>query len=120
MLEAAARSPEREVCGLIFGVGGNKVTDIRQCANVAANPEGEFEIDPIALIAAHKAERAGGPSLIGCYHSHPNGVEKPSVRDAESDLGTPSLWLIVAGDQLTAWQSAGAGRFIRVEIDTTD
>lgn len=120
MLESAARTPEREVCGLIFGTGDDTVTDIQECVNVADNPEDAFEIDPASLIAAHKAERSGGPALIGCYHSHPNGVEKPSLRDAESDLGAPSLWLIVAGNQLAAWRSTGSGMFERVEIDSTD
>jgi proteasome lid subunit RPN8/RPN11 len=120
MLEEAARMPDREVCGLIFGVGDDDVTEIQQCANVAANPESAFEIDPGALIAAHKAERSGGPALIGCYHSHPNGVEKPSLRDAESDGRAHSLWLIIADNKLVAWRSAGSGTFERVEIDSTD
>lgn len=120
MLEEAARTPDREVCGLIFGIQGVTVTEIQQCTNVAASPENTFEIDPAALIAAHKAERAGGPSLIGCYHSHPDGVEKPSLRDAESDRRTPSLWLIIAGEKLAAWRSAGSGKFERVGIDSTD
>jgi proteasome lid subunit RPN8/RPN11 len=120
MLEEAARIPDREVCGLVFGTGDDTVTDIQECINVAASPEDSFEIDPAALIAAHKAERAGGPSLIGCYHSHPNGVEKPSLRDAESDGRAHSLWLIIADNKLVAWRSAGSGTFERVEIDSTD
>ena len=120
MLESAARTPEQEVCGLIFGTGDNTVTDIQKCANVAYNPEDAFEIDPASLIAAHKAERAGGPSLIGCYHSHPNGVPTPSLRDIESGWGMNVLWLIVAGNQLTAWRSTGPGRLDRVELDAVD
>ena len=120
MLEDATRTPEREVCGLLFGLRDDIVTDIRACTNVAGNPADAFEVDPTSLIAAHKAERAGGPILIGCYHSHPNGAEKPSIRDAESGWGTNFLWLIVASEQLTAWRSTRSGMFERVIIDTTD
>ena len=120
LLAEAVATPEREVCGLLFGSNPDSVTMIRSCENIAANPVDSFEIDPASLIAAHKAARAGGPSLIGCYHSHPNGVPKPSPRDVESGWGMNSLWLIVAGNQLTAWRSTGAGMLERVEIDATD
>ena len=30
---------------------------------------------PAALIAAHRAQRHGGPTLIGHFHSHPTGLE---------------------------------------------
>ena len=120
MLENAERTPEREVCGLIFGTRDDEVTDIQECANVAGSPTDAFEIDPASLIAAHKTERAGGPSLIGCYHSHPNGVSKPSLRDVEAGSGMNFLWLIVAGSQVWAWRSSSLGTFDRVEIDAAD
>ena len=120
LLAEAAATPEREVCGLLFGSNPDSVTMIRSCENIAENPVDSFEIDPSSLIAAHKAEREGGPSLIGCYHSHPNGVSKPSLRDVEAGWGMNFLWLIVAGSQVWAWRSTSLGTFDRVEIDATD
>lgn len=116
LLAEAAATPEREVCGLLFGSNPDSVTMIRSCENIAANPVDAFEIDPAALIAAHKAQRAGGPILIGCYHSHPNGVGAPSARDGEAAWGGDMLWLIIARNTLAAWRSSGPGAFERVEI----
>lgn len=93
---------------------------IRPCENIAANPADTFEIDPAALIAAHKAQRAGGPRLIGCYHSHPNGVGEPSARDGESAWGSDTLWLIVAANRLTAWRNGTARAFSRIDIEQDD
>jgi desampylase len=106
MLAAAAAAPDREVCGLLFGEGG-RIEAVQPCANVSAQPEDSFEIDPAALIAAHKAEREGGRKLIGCYHSHPNGWPEPSARDADAAQRDMPLWLIIAGGALTAWRWDG-------------
>ena len=118
LLAEAAATPEREVCGLLFGITADTVTMIRACENIAANPADNFEIDPVALIAAHKAERAGGPRLIGCYHSHPNGVDEPSARDREAAWGNDTLWLIIAANRLAAWKNSDVGAFARVEIES--
>lgn len=120
MLAEAAAAPETEVCGLLFGIEGDAVTAIQSCANVAVRPVDTFEIDPASLIAAHKAQRSGGPTLIGCYHSHPNGVGTPSLRDGESADGGQKLWLIVADNRIRAWLVAGQGRFEEVAIVSPD
>jgi proteasome lid subunit RPN8/RPN11 len=105
----AAASPDAEICGLLFGAG-EAIDRIEPCANVAADPARAFEIDPAALIAAHKAMRAGGPALIGCYHSHPHGPPAPSPRDAEAAAPDGWLWLIAAQGEVTAWRAVAAGR----------
>lgn len=116
ILAEAAADPEREVCGLLFGTSGEIVT-AKPCANVSSDPEHSFEIDPAALIAAHKAERAGGPRLVGCYHSHPNGRTTPSAYDAGAAWGGGLVWLIVAGGVLTAWRNDREGSFQPLEIE---
>ena len=57
MIEAARSALPQEACGLLLGAGG-RVERFERTANVAADPHRHFEIDPKALIAAHKAERA--------------------------------------------------------------
>lgn len=116
ILAEAAADPERETCGLLFGTEGEIVT-AAPCANVSPDPTRSFEIDPAALIAAHKAEREGGPRLAGCYHSHPNGRAGPSARDAEAAWGSGLVWLIVADGALTAWRNDSAGAFQPLEIE---
>ena len=114
MLAAAARCPDLEICGLLLGREG-LVEAIRPCANVADDPSDSFEIDPAALIAAHRAARAGGPALIGHYHSHPRGIATPSARDAAA-AEPGSYWIIIAGGELGCWYALREGQFDPVAI----
>jgi desampylase len=98
----AAEAPGVEVCGLLLGREGQVTTALRT-VNVANDPTRSFEIDPKALIAAHRAERAGGPKLLGNYHSHPNGRPQPSATDLACSAGDGALWLIVTGQEVRAW-----------------
>ncbi len=107
LIARAAKTPDVEVCGLLFDDG-----TAQPCANVAGDPASSFEIDPAALIAAHKAERAGGRKLIGCYHSHPNGVGAPSARDAAAAV-EGQVWLIIAQNDVTAWLFDVNRRFVQ-------
>lgn len=115
---AAADAP-REACGLLFGKP-SAILRTQPTANVDADPVRRFEIDPGVLLAALRAERAGGPRLIGCYHSHPSGDLTPSLADARSAAPDGRLWLIVAQDRAMLWraQTNGAvnGRFEAVEL----
>ncbi|WP_398288699.1 M67 family metallopeptidase [Sphingomonas nostoxanthinifaciens] len=108
ILAHAAADPTREVCGLLLGSAG-QIEEARATANVAADPSCWFEVDPSALIAALRAERRGGPCLIGHYHSHPNGRPEPSPRDAAA-AEPGRLWLIVGGGVARLW-CAGADGF---------
>jgi proteasome lid subunit RPN8/RPN11 len=78
---AAAASPGVEACGLLLGQGDHVVEAVA-CRNVAGDPAVRFEIDPRALLAAHRAARAGGNAVLGHFHSHPKGSPMPSPRDA--------------------------------------
>ena len=113
---AAAEAP-REACGLLFGSKG-LIDGIRAAANVADDPVRHFEIDPAALFAAIRAERTGGPKLAGYYHSHPGGRAAPSETDRAMAAPDSKLWLIVAGDAVTAW-IAREGGFERVALSAS-
>ena len=104
----AAVDPTVEACGLLLGEG-DCVTAIERCRNVAADPRARFEIDPAALLAAHRRARAGGDAVIGCYHSHPTGRAEPSPRDAADAAPDGSVWLIAAGGAVTAWRAVPDG-----------
>jgi len=107
LLAEAAAAPDREICGLLFG-NEARIEEARSTANVAPDTSCWFEIDPAALFAAHRAERAGGPRLIGHYHSHPGGSAEPSPRDlAAAEPGR--LWLITGGGVIRAWMAGGDG-----------
>ncbi|MDV3457024.1 M67 family metallopeptidase [Sphingomonas sp. HF-S4] len=98
----------REACGLLFG-DGDTITGFQATENVAEDPGRHFEIDPAALFAALRAERAGGPKIIGYWHSHPSGAATPSVTDAAMAAPDGKLWLIVAGEVMTLWRASEAG-----------
>lgn len=108
LLEEAARAAPRECCGLLLGRNG-RVTEARAAANVAADPLRRFEIDPVALLAAHKAARQGGAELLGYYHSHPTGHPVPSATDCEHASGDARAWAIVAGGEVAFWRDGRAG-----------
>lgn len=103
LLEEAQRAHPRECCGLLLGTG-ETVSAVQPCANVHAEPERHFEIDPQALIAAHRQERDGGPQVLGYYHSHPNGRATPSDEDRAQASGDGRIWAIVANGAVTWWR----------------
>lgn len=114
MKEAAATALPREACGLLFG-DARAITGICEARNVAETPETRFEIDPAALFAALRAERAGGPPLLGYWHSHPGGVAEPSATDAALAAPDGKLWLIVAGTDVRCWRAGSGGMHGRFE-----
>ena len=119
LIADAAASPEREICGLLLGTS-DRVDQALPCANVAADPARFFEIDPAALIGAHRAARAGGPRVIGHYHSHPQGTAEPSPRDAAASRGQATFWLIIGNGEARLWTADGKGSFLRQEIDLVE
>lgn len=115
LLGEAGGSPEREICGLLFG-SARAIDATERCANVAADPARRFEIDPAALFAAHRRARAGGATVLGCYHSHPTGRPEPSATDAASAMGDGAVWIILGGGEARAWRSVVPGAFEAVEL----
>ena len=107
LLAEAARHHPEECCGLLLGERG--IEAILPAANVAADPLRRFEIDPAALIAAHKAARAGGPTMAGYYHSHPAGPAAPSATDRAAASGDGRVWAIVGRGEARFWRDAPSG-----------
>ncbi len=108
LLEEAAAAHPHECCGLLLGQG-DRIVRTQPCVNVHPDPARHFEIDPRALIAAHKAERAGGERLAGYYHSHPAGKPQPSANDQREASGDGRVWAIVAGTTIGWWLDAPGG-----------
>ena len=104
----ARRAAPAECCGILFGAEGS-IEDARPAANVAADGRRRFEIDPRALIEAHRAERSGGPQVIGYYHSHPGGPTKPSATDRAQAAHDGRVWAIVGKGGVTFWRDEETG-----------
>ncbi len=108
IVQKCKRAAPHEACGLLFGAG-ERVSGWSQTANVAVDPLRRFEIDPAALFAALRAERAGGQAILGYWHSHPSGDAAPSATDAAMAAADGRIWLIVGGDAVTAWRAVPKG-----------
>ena len=97
---AEAAYPE-EACGLLVGRctpgGGWRVSTVEASANVAEPPRTKrFEVDPRLRLRLERALRDGPESVIGVYHSHPNGSAEPSATDIAMIFEPAMIWLITA------------------------
>ncbi|WP_371819676.1 Mov34/MPN/PAD-1 family protein [Erythrobacter sp. 3-20A1M] len=97
-----------ECCGLLLG-HGDRIEEIRPAANVHREPATHFEIDPQALLDAHRAARDGGPQVLGYYHSHPTTLPEPSATDRARAAGDGSIWAIVGEGRVTWWRDEKDG-----------
>ncbi len=110
-----------EACGLLLGTPGH-ILIARPARNTAADPARRFEIDPAMLLATHRAARGEGMAVLGHYHSHPDGSDQPSRRDAARALQNGQIWMIIGQSGTTAWAAAGDGvlhgRFHKLHLET--
>ena len=111
ILAEARQAFPRECCGLVEGArleGGDefRITALHPARNLAAAPD-RFELAPEDHIQAFKAARANRTTLIGCYHSHPNGRAEPSPTDKAGAGEENFLWLVAAGERLEAFVYLG-------------
>ena len=90
-------------------LGRDRIEDVRAANNVAADRQRCFEIDPQALVDAHRAARSGAPEVLGYYHSHPTGPAAPSTTDRATSSGDGKVWAIVGEDGVTFWRDEEAG-----------
>ena len=108
LLREAADAHPRECCGILLGEGA-AITASRATRNVHPAPQSHFEIEPQALVDAHRAARQGGLQVMGYYHSHPNGLARPSSTDRAQAARDGSVWAIITADRITLWRSGDAG-----------
>jgi len=107
-IHASARaSAAKECCGLLLGYGA--IEEAHPTANVHPCPARHFEIDPQALVDAHRARRAGGPEVIGYFHSHPAGSAEPSATDRALAAHDGRVWAILGEDGVKFWRDGDEG-----------
>lgn len=97
---AEAAYPE-EACGLLVGRAETgdtwQVNAVEASANVAEPPRTRrFEVDPKLRLRLERELRDGPDSIIGVYHSHPNGSAEPSKTDISMIFEPDMVWLITA------------------------
>ncbi|HXC55848.1 MAG TPA: M67 family metallopeptidase [Rhizomicrobium sp.] len=100
--EARAALP-RECCGLIEGrrEGARiEAVALHPARNLAAASR-RFEIDPSDHIRIRRGARRRGHAIVGCYHSHPDGMAEPSALDRAGAGEDDFVWLILAAGRET-------------------
>lgn len=89
-----------ECCGLLVGHNHNyqdTITRIIPTKNILrAQGNDCFEIDPQDRITLERELRGAKDSIIGHFHSHPNGTHTPSKRDLDLAFEPEMIWLIVS------------------------
>ena len=118
--EEARKMPEQECCGLLAGSGGI-ITRILPARN-ALESATAFEIAPAELFQLMRQIRGKDLEMLGIYHSHPRGENRPSPRDIESAFYSDSAYFIVspladAAQPVRAF-SIRDGRFTELQIET--
>ncbi|PLS76959.1 MAG: peptidase [Chloroflexi bacterium] len=112
MLFAHAATGSTEVCGILTGRAwpGVVVESVIAARNVHPQPQRHFLLDAATLLQADHAARVRGHTIIGFYHSHPNGLALPSALD-HREAWPQLLTVIIAVEQgrprcLSAWRCA--------------
>lgn len=95
-----------EACGLLAGKGP-RVLQIIPTANIAADPTTRYVMSPTALARHLPQLEAEGFSLLGFYHSHPDGEAIPSETDIR-EATYPEVAMVIVGlrgeaPQIAAW-----------------
>ncbi len=84
----AMMSYPEECCGVLIGKSSEGITVVERVLSVGNEQSGDrrsrFLISPETVLAAHKEATALGLSVVGYYHSHPDGPARPSEADRES------------------------------------
>jgi [CysO sulfur-carrier protein]-S-L-cysteine hydrolase len=81
MREEASKAALQECCGVLAGRDGI-ITRIFRAANALASATA-YEIAPQDLFRVMKEIRAAQLHMMGIYHSHPTGENRPSRSDVE-------------------------------------
>jgi len=98
----------QECCGILLG-DRNAIVTALPARNVHPEAQTHFEIDPQALIEAHRAARSGGLQVLGYYHSHPAGPPHPSATDRAEAAHDGMVWAIVCADAIGWWRDTPDG-----------
>lgn len=116
-----------EACALLVGAAkSEKAAEVKRIVlsdNIAADRKKFFEIDPGVRIRLEKELReTKTETIVGIFHSHPNGSAIPSRTDAEMVIESQFFWLIAALEQgqvsdLKVHKPQDTGKFAAVPLN---
>jgi proteasome lid subunit RPN8/RPN11 len=83
----AVQTYPHECCGALLGVDSEDSRDVRALFPLVNrrtdSPRNRFSVTPEDVLAAERAARDAGLSIVGWYHSHPDHPALPSEFDRE-------------------------------------
>lgn len=84
VLEHARRGKPYEVCGVLGGERGeeSRVSAAVRVENVGETPRTNYLMEPESQLEAIDEVEDSGLEVVGFYHSHPEGPDRPSETDA--------------------------------------
>jgi proteasome lid subunit RPN8/RPN11 len=130
IMKEARNAFPRECCGLVEGTRSGSTayaTALHATRNLAIEVN-RFEVDAAIHFALLHRLRGTERTIIGCYHSHPNGKSEPSELDCAAAAEEGFLWLISAcrgqhreESRIAAFVSKGhAFRPVRIVVPSLD
>ena len=106
IVNAASAAFPRECCGLIEGYSEADAwhaVAVHRARNLAENPTNHFLVDPQVHFELLRSLRGSDRRIIGCFHSHPNGLRTPSNNDRAMAIEPNFVWLIASGKKADAF-----------------
>lgn len=94
MIAHARDEAPNECCGLLVG-RGLRIDECVRATNLCASPT-RYLLDPADHVATIRRLRGTGRSVIGAYHSHPQGPAAPSETDRAEAFYADFVWIIVS------------------------
>lgn len=119
IIEHARAEAPNECCGLLLGTVG-AVAEVIRGTNVDPDPQIRYQMDPKEVLGAYRRIDAGGPELVGIYHSHVRTEAWPSRTDVARAAYPDALYVIAslrdeASPVLRAYRIEGT-RIIEEEV----
>jgi proteasome lid subunit RPN8/RPN11 len=117
MRRAVNRGAPLEACGLLAGKN-DRVERTLGVHNAERSPV-RFRMEPRAQWRAFQRIEAAGLELVGIYHSHPNGPDRPSPTDIAQSMYpvTQVIWFRVNSE----WRARGfqieGGNVIEITLE---
>ena len=118
----AKRELPNEACGILAGViGGEKVVKkIYECKNVDSEPHLRYIVDAGDQLRVFEDIEKSEYELIGFYHSHPMGLDTPSMIDVGRAEWPDYSYIIVSlsnGVKIGSWVwTEDKRRFVKEEV----
>ena len=129
IVDRAREGAPEEVCGVLGGrrtADGDPTVAVERAdpvPNVASAPRTTYELDPAAQLEAMRGVEAEGLTVVGFYHSHPEGPRRPSATDEARATWPGRSYLIVALDgpepSVGSWRWTGE-RFVEERVRVGD